>query len=337
VNGPGTVDLSMNETVFGPLPAVARALADRVASPQRYPDHGARALVAAIAGHVGRDPGQVVVGAGSAVLAQHLVTSLPGRDVLHPALSFEGYPLIAANAGARPVPVPMAADGLRPDLDALLAAVGPDTRCVLLCNPNSPTGAVLRRAELTAFLDALPAGVPVVLDEAYREFVTDPDVPDGADLARDREDLCVLRTFSKAFGLASLRVGYALVPAALAGPARTASLLSFPGGPAQAAAVAALEPASLTEVAARVAAVVAARADLAEGLAADGFAVAPGHGNFVWLPIGEAAEGFAARAAAAGVVVRAVPGAGVRITVADPAVHARLRAAVVPLAPVSSG
>ena len=135
----------------------------------------------------------------------------PEPEVVHPAPSFEGYPLIIRNTGGRRCRCRWTATGI--DLPAMAAAVTEQTRCVLVCNPNNPTGAALHRDELTEFLDRIPADVPVLIDEAYREFVTDPDVPDGMELYRGRDNVCLLRTFSKAYGLAALRIGYAVVPA----------------------------------------------------------------------------------------------------------------------------
>ena len=141
----------------------------------------------------------------------------------------------------------MPLDGYRHDLPAMAAAVTEQTRCVLVCNPNNPTGSVLHRAELAEFLDRIPADVPVLIDEAYREFVTDPDVPDGMELYRGRDNVCLLRTFSKAYGLAALRIGYAVIPARLQ-PVRMLGAVYFPGALSQAAALACLSPEVQAEV-----------------------------------------------------------------------------------------
>ncbi len=323
----------MNETPHPPPPALAALITAGAGRLHRYPSNTAAPLIGALAGRLGVPAGQVLVGPGSAGLIQHLIQSLgPARtDVLVPALSFEAYPLLAANAGARPVPVPMA--GLDQDLDATAAAITGNTRCVLLCNPNNPTGTALRRDTLERFLDRIPPGVPVILDEAYREFVTDPDVPDGVDLARGRGNVCVTRTFSKAYGLAALRIGYAVVPEPIAGPARMTGAVFFPNTFAQDAALACLDPAVEAEVTARCTALAAERRRLATELSARGVPVADSQANFVWLPLGDTAEEFTARCAQAGILVRGYPGIGVRVTVGTTADNDRLLDTVTAVAP----
>ncbi|HEX8304715.1 MAG TPA: histidinol-phosphate transaminase [Jatrophihabitans sp.] len=311
-------DLSMNESRFGPLPSVRAAVERGAAHLHRYPSHTAAPLVSALARSLGVSPAEVLIGPGSAGLTQNLIASLgPDRgEVVYAALSFEAYPLMVVNTGCRPVPVPMAGPGgLAHDLDAMAAAITDQTRCVLICNPNNPTGAVLGREELSAFLDRVPASVPVIIDEAYREFVTDPDAADGMLLRAGRDNVCVLRTFSKAYGLATLRVGYAVAPEAIAQRARMTNMVFYPGGLAQLAAVAALEPEAEKQVLERCAEFAGIRAQFTEDLRAAGLDVPDSQANFVWLPLGAGAEDFAARCQAAGVLVRAHPGQGVRVTV----------------------
>ncbi|QLQ40506.2 aminotransferase class I/II-fold pyridoxal phosphate-dependent enzyme [Micromonospora robiginosa] len=320
-------DLSMNETPYPPLPGIRRIVADGAAALQRYPDRTSSALVSALTARLGVGPEGILVGPGSAGLCQHLVQSLgPRPEVVHAALSFEGYPLIIGNAGARAVPVPM--DGYGHDLPAMADAVTERTRCVLLCNPNNPTGAALRRDEVRAFLDRIPADVPVIVDEAYREFVTDPDAPDGMELYRAYDNVCVLRTFSKAYGLAALRIGYAVVPPRLTRAAALTGAVFFPNALAQAAAVASLSPDVTPELTRRCTELVAARTRLIGALRGLGVTVAPSEANFVWLPLGEGAVSFADRARAAGILVMALPGAGVRITVGSDEANDRLLAFV---------
>jgi histidinol-phosphate aminotransferase len=308
-------DLSMNESRFAPLPSVRAVVEQGAAQLHRYPSHTAAGLVSALASHLDVPATEVLVGPGSAGLTQNLIASLgPERtEVVYAALSFEAYPLMVLNTGCRPVAVPLA--GYTHDLDAMAAAITEQTRCVLICNPNNPTGAVLRRDELAAFLDRVPASVPVIIDEAYREFVTDPDAADGLQLRAGRDNVCVLRTFSKAYGLATLRVGYAVAPQAIAQRARMTGLVFYPGGLAQAAAVASLEPEAEKQVVERCAEFVGIRAQLTEDLRAAGLPVADSQANFLWLPIGLDTEDFTERCQAAGVLVRAYPGLGVRVTV----------------------
>ena len=207
------VKLASNEVAFPPLPAVVEAIAAAAAETNRYPDNGAVVLTAALAERYGVDPAQVVTGCGAVMLCQQLAQSFndPGTSIAFAWRSFEMYPLLAQVVGARSIRVPLVPG--RPDgpadthdLGALAAAVDDSTRVVFVCNPNNPTGTAVRRPDLERFLDAVPADTLVVLDEAYREFVTDPDVPDGLELMRGRPNVAVLRTFSKAWGLAGLRV-----------------------------------------------------------------------------------------------------------------------------------
>src|ERR671921_2353176 len=232
------------------------------------------------------------------------------------------YPLLAQVAGARDIRVPLVpgtpggpAD--THDLDGLLAAIDETTRLVFVCNPNNPTGTAVRRAALERFLDAVPAETLVVLDEAYREFVTDPEVPDGLELMRGRPNVAVLRTFSKAWGLAGLRVGYLIAedPAVAEAVRRTHVPFSV-SMLAQAAAVAAL--ASEDEVRARCAAVVAERDRLTAALRERGLDVADSQANFVWLPVGERTADLAAALESRAVITRPFAGEGIRVTVGTP-------------------
>jgi histidinol-phosphate aminotransferase len=318
------VKLASNEVAFPPLPAVVQALAAAAAETNRYPDNGAVVLTEALAARYGVEPAQVVPGCGAVMLCQQLAQSFndPGSAIAFAWRSFEMYPLLAQVAGARSIPVPLVPS--RPggpadthDLEALAAAVDDSTRLVFVCNPNNPTGTAVRRAELERFLDAVPADTLVVLDEAYREFVTDPDVPDGIELMRGRPNVAVLRTFSKAWGLAGLRVGYLVAEdPAVADAVRRTTVPFSVSMVAQAAAVAAL--ASEDEVRRRVAAVVAERDRLTDGLRARGFDVPGSQANFVWLPTGEATAGLAAALEARGVITRPFAGEGIRVTVGAP-------------------
>ncbi len=321
---PRAVKLASNEVAFPPLPAVVQALATAAAESNRYPDNGAVVLTEALARRYGVDPAQVVPGCGAVMLCQQLAQSFndPGTALAFAWRSFEMYPLLAQVAGARPVPVPLVPG--RPggpadthDLEGLAAAVDGSTRLVFVCNPNNPTGTAVRRAALERFLDAVPADTLVVLDEAYREFVTDPDVPDGIELMRGRPNVVVLRTFSKAWGLAGLRVGYLLAEdPAVADAVRRTHVPFSVSVLAQAAAVAAL--ASEDEVRRRVAAVVAERDRLTAGLRERGFDVPDSQANFVWLPVGERTTELAAALESQGVITRPFAGEGIRVTVGAP-------------------
>src|SRR6202042_3437849 len=152
--------------------------------------------------------GHVAVGCGSVGVLQQLMEAVgePGAEVLYAWRSFEAYPPLSALAALPPVRVPLLDE--THDLAAMAAAITPRTRLILVCNPNNPTGTVVRARELTAFLDQVPGDCLVVLDEAYREYIRDGDVPDGINLYRDRPNVAALRTFSKAYGLAGLRLGF---------------------------------------------------------------------------------------------------------------------------------
>jgi histidinol-phosphate aminotransferase len=318
------VKLASNEVAFPPLPAVVEALAAAAAETNRYPDNGALVLTRALADRYAVDPTQVVTGCGAVMLCQQLAQSYndPGTSIAFAWRSFEMYPLLAQVAGARAIQVPLMPG--RPggpadthDLDALAAAIDDTTRVVFVCNPNNPTGTAVRRAELEAFLDAVPASTLVVLDEAYREFVTDPDVPDGIELMRGRPNVAVLRTFSKAWGLAGVRVGYLIAEdPAVADAVRKTHVPFSVSMLAQAAAVAAL--ASDEEVRGRCAAVVAERDRLTAALRERGLDVSDSQANFVWLPVGEHAAELAAALEARAIITRPFAGEGVRVTVGTP-------------------
>ncbi|WP_324274341.1 histidinol-phosphate transaminase [Blastococcus brunescens] len=308
------VKLASNEVAFPPLPAVVQAVAAAAAETNRYPDNGAVVLTRALAERYGVDPGQVATGCGAVTLCQELAQaySEPGTSIAFAWRSFEMYPLLAQVAGARAAQVPLVpgrAGGPADthDLDGLLAAIDDTTRLVFVCNPNNPTGTAVRRAELERFLDAVPEQTLVVLDEAYREFVTDPDVPDGIELMRGRPNVAVLRTFSKAWGLAGLRVGYLIAEdPAVAEAVRKTHVPFSVSMLAQAAAVAAL--ASEEEVRARCAAVVTERDRLTAALRERGLDVADSQANFVWLAVGEEATGLAAALESRAVITRPFAG-----------------------------
>jgi histidinol-phosphate aminotransferase len=318
------VKLASNEVSFPPLPAVLQAISATAAETHRYPDNGATVLTAALAQRYGVEPEQVATGCGAVTVCQQLAQAYndAGTSMAFAWRSFEMYPLLAEVAGARSIRVPLvpgAAGGPADthDLDGLLAAIDETTRLVFVCNPNNPTGTAVRRAELERFLDDVPAETLVVLDEAYREFVTDPDVPDGVELMRGRPNVAVLRTFSKAWGLAGLRVGYLLAEdPAVAEAVRKTTVPFSVSSMAQAAAVAALT--SEDEVRDRCAAVVVERARLTAALRERGLAVADSQANFVWLPLGAATAATAAALEARAVITRPVAGEGLRVTVGTP-------------------
>ncbi|GGL90221.1 histidinol-phosphate transaminase [Nakamurella endophytica] len=322
---PGAVKLASNELPFPTLPVVAEAVAaaaagDAARGLNRYPDNGATALVRLLGERLGQDTERIIVGCGSVALCQQLVQAVAGEgdEVLFGWRSFEAYPIVTEIAGARPVRVPVTA-GQALDLDALAAAVTPRTRLVYVCTPNNPTGTTVAAAELERFLDRVPDDVLVAVDEAYREFDVEPGSPDGVEVASRRSNVVALRTLSKAYGLAGLRVGYAVGDPAVVQALGKVAVPFAVNLLAQAAAVAALG--AEEELRPRWAAVVRERERVTEDLRELGYDVPTSQANFVWLPLADAALDFAGHAEQHGVIVRAFggPGGGVRVTVGAPA------------------
>lgn len=308
--------LSSNESPFGPLPSVAEAIARAARQANLYPDNGSARLAAAIAARHGVPVGHVAVGCGSVGLLQQLLAATcdPGSEVVYAWRSFEAYPILTGLAGALAVQVPLRDQ--THDLPAMLAAVTPATALILVCNPNNPTGTALPRRELADFLDAVPADCLVVLDEAYREYVTDADVPDGLDLYRNRPNVAVLRTFSKAYGLAALRVGFLVGHPPVAEAVRRTMLPFTVNHLAQAAAESAL--AARAELAERVGGTVGERERVRHELSRAGRPVPVSQANFVWIDLGADAERFAEACADAGIAVRLFAGEGVRVSIGEP-------------------
>jgi histidinol-phosphate aminotransferase len=314
---PGAVKLASNELSVGPLPSVVAAIRDAAAGLNRYPDNVAAALVDRLAAQLDVPPSQLAVGAGSVALCQQLVqaTCTPTDQVLFAWRSFEAYPIITQIVGARQRTVPLRCDHTH-DLAGMLDAITPATRLIFVCNPNNPTGTAVRRDELVAFLDAVPDGVLVALDEAYHEFVTDPAVPDGMELYRQRDNVAVLRTFSKAYGLAGLRVGYCAAPESVATALRKVSVPFSVNSLAQAAALASLDVED--EMLARCRGVAAERDRVRSELMTMGYPVPRSQANFVWLPLGERTMAFNEHCLEHKVVIRPFSGDGARITIGDP-------------------
>jgi histidinol-phosphate aminotransferase len=274
------VKLASNESPFPPLPEVARVVADGVPGLNRYPDGPGRALRRALAERHGVGPDEVVLGNGSCELILLAGQALldPGTTIVHAEPSFALYPHLAAAAGAQAVAVPLAADDGH-DLDAMAAAVDERTRLVVVCNPNNPTGVYRGADDVERLLDALPEDLAVLVDEAYFEFVDRPDAGRAISLARERSNLLVTRTFSKAHGLCGLRVGYGVGAAGwidaidrVRQPFNTNAL-------AQAAALESLRhPAALER---RVRETLAERGRLAGALAEMGVSFTPSQANFI--------------------------------------------------------
>ncbi|MGH3823463.1 MAG: histidinol-phosphate transaminase [Pseudonocardiaceae bacterium] len=313
---PGAVKLASNEVSAGPLPSVVAAISAAAETVNRYPDNGVTALVGRLSTRLDVPESQLTIGAGSVALCQLLVqaTCGPADEVLFAWRSFEAYPLISQIVGTRPRTVPLRNNDTH-DLAGMLEAITPATRLVFVCNPNNPTGTAVRREELVSFLDAVPDDVLVALDEAYHEFVTDPEVPDGIALGRPRSNLAVLRTFSKAYGLAGLRVGYCIAPEPITTALHKVSVPFSVNSLAQVAALASLEVAD--ELLARCQAVTAERDRVRAELLTMGYSVPDSQANFVWLALGEQATAFTEHCLDHKIVIRPFPGDGVRVTISD--------------------
>jgi histidinol-phosphate aminotransferase len=310
----GAVLLNSNEMPGGPSPAVLAAIGAAAARGNRYPAWFSDDLVDRLAAHHGVPRDWISVGCGSVSLCQQLIQAIcAGADeVLCAWRSFEAYPVLAHVHGVTARMVPLTA-GHAHDLDAMLGSITDRTRLVFVCNPNNPTGTAVRSPELVRLLDKVPSDVLVVLDEAYREFVTDPDVPDGIPLALERDNVAVLRTFSKAYGLAGIRVGYCVAPPSVT---RLISKVGIPfavSRTAQAAAAAALGEATVSRD--RCAAVTEERRRVGDALRAAGYDVPESQANFHWLPLGVNSPAFGEHCAAQSVMVRVFGTEGVRVTV----------------------
>ncbi|MFJ6656348.1 histidinol-phosphate transaminase [Streptomyces sp. NPDC091377] len=309
--------VDLNESPFEPSADVREAVRAATAGLNRYPDVADSELAEAVAHHLDVPVAHIAPGAGGVAVLHQTLTALADRgdEVVYPWLSFEGYPILCDLAGARRVPIPLA--GADHDLDAMAGAVGERTRAVVVCNPNNPTGTAVRRPALERFLDRIPRHVLVVIDEAYREFVRDPEVPDGIELYRRRPNVAVMRTFSKAYGLAGLRVGFLVAHPPVAEAVRRATLPFSVTAAARAAAVASLR--AQQEVRARVDTITARRRRLWTALRGLGWSLPRAEGNFLWLPLGAQAVDFGRRCRQRGVHVRVFPGHGVRVTVGEEA------------------
>ncbi len=334
---PGACKLASNEIVDSPSQRVVDAITEEITNANRYPDTSSADLRAAIANVVNRDlqqsnpstdshitPANVVVGNGSVSLLQHLIQAtctgnaetgddqVSPKDVVMPWRSFEAYPIMARVAGAGIVQVPLLPDATH-DLDAMAEASNqPNGGLVMLCNPNNPTGETFSDQQLENFLKAVPSHVVVALDEAYYHYNQRGDQPRGVELIQQFPNMVIFRTFSKAYGLAGLRVGYML------GTEHACEQVSKVLTPfsanrlAQVAALAALqERDALLE---RTSEVVSERKRVRDALISIGFNVPKSQANFLWIPTREATK-LTDYMTEKGVLVRGFAGEGVRITV----------------------
>jgi histidinol-phosphate aminotransferase len=313
------VKLSSNEGAFGVPPGARAAMAEAAAEMHRYPDGGATALREAIGRRFGLDPARIVCGNGSDELIAHLILSYGGEgtELVMSAHGFVMYDITGRYAGCRVIKVPER--DLQPDVDAMLAAVGPRTRLVFLANPNNPTGSMLPATEVARLRAGLPGDVLLVLDAAYAEYVARPDYDPGTALVDAGTNTVMTRTFSKIFGMGGARLGWAYAPAPIADVLNRVRGPFNVNAPAMAAGVAALaEPGWVERSAAHNA---EWRARLTDALRALGITVRPSEGNFILADFGSPARAKAADAAlrARGLIVRAMGAYGLphclRITI----------------------
>ncbi|WP_260980109.1 histidinol-phosphate transaminase [Agrococcus jejuensis] len=315
----GGFKLSSNENPFPPLPSVVDAIVEQAATVNRYPAAGAPSLVAALAAKHGVAPERIMVSDGSVSGIMQLVTAVagPGDEVVFAWRSFEAYPLLVQVAGATPIMVPLTPTAEH-DLDAMAAAITERTRAVFVCSPNNPTGPIVTQEQWDAFIAKVPSDVLVMLDEAYIEFVQVP-VVDGLAAQAAHDNVVILRTFSKAYGLAGLRVGYAIGDPTIIGAATISGIPLSVTGLATQAALASI--AAEGELFARVEQLAADRDALQQRLADAGTPVPEAHGNFVWVAARpDQAEAIAEILDDVAIVARQFPD-GVRITVAEREAH----------------
>jgi histidinol-phosphate aminotransferase len=328
------IKLASNENPYPPVPSVLEAIVTAASGLNRYADHRAMALRARLADVLGVEEAMVAVGCGSVGLLQQLALCYvdAGSEVVYPWRSFEAYPVFTQLAGGRAVTTPLRHEAF--DLDAVAAAVTDRTRLVLLANPNNPTGTAVPTAAVEALADAVGPGTLVVLDEAYREFVTDDAVDDPLPRLSQHPNLVVTRTFSKAHGLAGLRVGYLVAHPEVVATVDKALIPFAVNALAQAAALAALDAGD--ELEGRVALLRTERARVADAIGEAGWWAPDSQANFVWLPVGDAALGLTASLERRGVATRPFSGDGVRVSVGTPEENDRFLAGL-PAAVSESG
>lgn len=314
---------SSNENPYQPLPSVLAVIREAAETINRYPDMAVSELSQAIADHLDVPVECIATGTGSVGVLGQVIQACcdAGDEVVFAWRSFEAYPIVTTIAGAVPVTVALD-EQQRHRLDAMADAITEHTRVVLVCTPNNPTGTVVHDDELRAFLTRVPQDVLVVIDEAYLEFVQDPDAPDGLPIWREHPNVMLLRTFSKAYGLAGLRVGYAVAHSAVAAALRKTAVPFGVNSLAQVAAVESLRVRD--ELQERVDHLVKERSRVADGLRDQGWELSDSEANFVWFDLGEHSADFALTCEESGLMVRRYGDDGVRVTIAEPEANDRL-------------
>lgn len=309
-SAPGALKFSANEMTQPPLPAAIEAMAEACAQGNRYPVAGCPDLTDELASELGLPTDHIAITPGASAVVQQAVmmTCTKGDEVLFPWRSFEAYPLYARVAGAEPVTVPLTEDH-RLDLPAVLAAITDRTRIIILCNPNNPTGTTITRAEFRDFMAQVPSDIVVVLDEAYYEFNRVTDTPNAAEEVQQYPNLIGARTFSKAYALAGLRVGYGFGNPELMNGLNLLALPLTVTSIAEQSAIASLR--AKDQLDARINETIEQRERVAQALGG-----VASQTNFVFLPTDEGAD-MEAKMAEQNVIIRYFPGSGIRVSITD--------------------
>ncbi len=324
------IKLASNENPLGPSPRAVEAIKADLASLHRYPDSHAYYLKEDLSRHLGLQPSQLILGNGSDEVLDLLVRALvpPGGEVISTNHTFLMYGLLTKAVGGVFRPVPL--KDLAVDLKAVLQAVSDNTRLILLNSPNNPTGTVFSRRAWEGFLNSLPATVTVVLDEAYIDFANDPDIPHSLEYVSEQRPLVGLRTFSKAYGLAGLRIGYGFGPSELMDYLNRLRLPFNINRLAQVGARAALTDADFLERTREL--VLTGRAYLEAGLTQLGLTFVPSQANFILVSLGRAGQAVYQDMLKEGVIIRAMDSYGfpehIRVNVGLPQENERFLAAL---------
>ncbi|MCI1979266.1 MAG: histidinol-phosphate transaminase [Bifidobacteriaceae bacterium] len=308
--------LSSNENPYQPLESVKAVISSRLDRINRYPDMRGWDVVKRLAKEVDVAPENIQLGCGSTEVITQLVNFLAGSgdEVIYPWRSFEAYPIIVTGAGATSVQVPLTKEGTH-DIDAMIAAVTDRTRLIIVNNPNNPTSTSVTDAQARKLLNSVPSDVIVLFDEAYFQFNTDTDTSVAMDLYREYPNVVVAHTFSKAYGLAGLRIGYAMGPEAVIEGMNKVALPFGVTDIAQAAAIASLD--AYDELDMRVQNIVAERGRVVDALRKQGWVIDEPQANFFWLALGEKTEEAAEFFVSSGLSVRVFPSEGIRISVGE--------------------
>ncbi len=316
----GAIKLASNENPLGPSPMAVQAVRQVLANVHRYPESGGVDLTRKLALRLDLAPGNIVLGNGSDDIIVMLATAFlqPGDEVIMARPSFQMYEIVSRAAGALPVEVPLAA--YRNDLSAMAGRVTSRTRMVFVNSPHNPTGSMVRRAQIEAFMAVLPPDVLLVLDEAYIEFVRAPEHPDSRDYASGDRPVVGLRTFSKAYGLAGMRIGYGIMPAAVADVLHRVRQPFNVSLPAQKAAEAALDDEGFLRQTLQT--VHDGVDSVSESLRALGLDVLPTQSNFLFFRVPRPAQAVYEALLDRGVIVRPLAGYGypehLRVSVGRP-------------------